>query len=113
MDRLSAIAWHSGQASQGTASLALGHRRALAKMRATEVFPTPRAPLNKYAWETRSVTIAFLSVWTTWLCPTKSSNFRGRHRRAIAWYAIKKGRLGDPASHSSHCYRCFLPDLTG
>ena len=36
--------------------------RALARMRATEVLPTPRGPLNRKAWATRPCARAFCRV---------------------------------------------------
>jgi len=39
--------------------------RALARMRATEVLPTPRGPLKMKAWATRPSRIAFRKVVTT------------------------------------------------
>ena len=56
--------------------------RALARMRAVVVLPTPRAPENRKAWPMRPVESAFFSVRVTVDWPTTSSNVRGRHFRA-------------------------------
>jgi len=61
------------------AFFAFGQRKAFAKILATDVFPIPRDPLKRYAWDTRSYWIAFFSVCTTWVWPTRSSNRLGRH----------------------------------
>ena len=50
----------------------------LAKIRAVEVLPTPRAPVNRYACPTRLVVIALLSALDTCCCPTRSSKVWGR-----------------------------------
>ena len=54
----------------------------LARMRALDVLPTPRTPVNKNAWATRSRAMAFASVCATWPCPTRSANDCGRYFRA-------------------------------
>src|SRR3990172_8518958 len=59
---------------------------ALARILAADVFPTPRAPANKYACPTRCVSMALVSARTTWSCPTRSSNVWGRYRRAMTRY---------------------------
>ena len=56
--------------------------RALARMRAVVVLPTPRAPESRNAWPIRPVAIAFLSVRVTVAWPTTSSKVRGRDLRA-------------------------------
>src|SRR5688572_29581776 len=52
-----------------------------ARIFAIDVLPVPREPTNRYAWWTRSFSIALRSVRTTWSWPTTSSNVRGRWRR--------------------------------
>ena len=49
-----------------------------ARIFAIDVFPVPREPTNRYAWWTRSCSIALLSVRTTCSWPTTSANVRGR-----------------------------------
>ena len=41
--------WQMSQSLQGTPSCTFGQFSALAKMRAVDVLPTPRAPVNRYA----------------------------------------------------------------
>ena len=52
--------------------------RALARMRASEVFPVPRGPAKRYACRTWSCSIAFLSVRTTASWPTTWPKSSGR-----------------------------------
>jgi hypothetical protein len=56
--------------------------RALARMRALVVLPTPRTPVNRNAWATRFCAMAFPMVVETWLWPTRSSNDCGLYLRA-------------------------------
>ena len=49
-----------------------------ARILAMDVLPVPREPTNRYAWCTRSCSIALLSVRTTCSWPTTSANVRGR-----------------------------------
>ncbi len=49
-----------------------------ARIFAMDVLPVPREPTNRYAWCTRSCSIALLRVRTTCSCPTTSANVRGR-----------------------------------
>ena len=58
---------------------------ALARIRATVVFPTPRVPEKRYAWAIRFVVIELTSVWTTWGWPITSSNVPGRYFLAETW----------------------------
>src|SRR4051812_25105739 len=48
-----------------------------ARIFAMDVLPVPLEPTNRYAWWTRSCSIALLSVLTTCSCPTTSANVRG------------------------------------
>jgi len=52
-----------------------------ARIRASEVFPVPRGPANRYACRTLSCSIALESVRTTASCPTTSANVWGRYFR--------------------------------
>ena len=56
---------------------------ALARMRAVVVLPTPRGPANTNACASRLLASALRSVRVTACCPTTSSNFCGRHLRAM------------------------------
>jgi len=56
--------------------------RALARMRAVVVFPTPRAPEKRKAWPMRPEERAFFRVRVRVACPTTSSKVLGRHFRA-------------------------------
>src|SRR3954470_22734089 len=60
--------------------------RALARMRAMEVLPVPRVPVKRKAWAMRPDSIARLSVWATWSCPTTSSKSCDRYFRASTVY---------------------------
>jgi len=50
-------------------------------IRALEVFPQPRGPLNKYAWCVRPDSKAFESGTVTCSCPMTSANTEGRYLR--------------------------------
>ena len=52
-----------------------------ARIFAIDVLPVPRLPTNRYAWWTRSCSIALRRVRTTCSCPTTSAKVRGRWRR--------------------------------
>ena len=56
--------------------------RALARMRAVVVLPTPRAPERRKAWPIFPRSSALRSVRVTFVCPTTSSNDVGRYLRA-------------------------------
>ena len=71
-----------GTPASGPSLGAFGQFRALAKMRAVEVFPTPRAPVKRYAWATRPEAMALVRARATWPCPITSANVCGRYRRA-------------------------------
>ena len=45
---------------------ALRQLSAFARMRAMVVFPTPRGPANRYAWETRPFLMLLDSVFEMW-----------------------------------------------
>ena len=53
--------------------------RALASMRATEVFPTPLGPENTYAWAILSCLRALPSMRTMGFWPMRSSKTSGLH----------------------------------
>ena len=74
--------WQMSHWLQGVGVGPFSQLRALARIRAAEVLPTPRAPVNRYAWPTRLVAIAFDSAWATCSWPINSSNVCGRYRRA-------------------------------
>src|SRR4051812_17368921 len=63
---------------------------ALARMRAMEVLPVPRVPVKRKAWAMRPDSIARLSVWATWSCPTTSSKSCDRYFRASTVYDMGK-----------------------
>src|SRR3954469_25191159 len=69
---------------------------ALARIRAIDVLPVPRVPVNRYAWAIRSVSIAFLSVCAIWFWPTTSSNVRERYFLARTVYDIVNRSLAAP-----------------
>ena len=82
-----AIVSQASHRLQGVVVGPLAQFRALARIRAVDVLPTPLAPVNKYAWPTRLVVIALLKAWATWPWPTKSAKDCGRYRRATTTYS--------------------------
>src|SRR5687768_2883975 len=52
-----------------------------ARMRADDVFPHPRGPLNRYAWLIRPLSTALTSGVVTCSCPTTSAKVAGRYFR--------------------------------
>src|SRR5437016_565668 len=81
---------HESHLPQGSdvGSLLLRQLRALAKMRAVDVFPVPRVPQKRNAWATRPESIAFFNVCATWSWPTSSSKSAERYLRARTVYDI-------------------------
>ena len=78
----SRMATHDGQASHGSAfAPRFVQLSALARIRASEVLPVPRGPVNRIAWATRPVATALRSVETTASWPTISENVWARQRR--------------------------------
>src|SRR3972149_2398877 len=126
-ERPAAISAHGWQVPQGVGVGPWAQLRALARMRAVVVLPTPRGPAKRKAWATRSVAMAFLRVSVTFRWPTTWSKTCGRHRRAMTWYAIApledwgvrapEGPRDSDRVASRHgplaAYRCFLPGLAG
>jgi hypothetical protein len=55
---------------------------AFAISRAVDVLPTPRTPVSKNAWATRSRSMALPSVRTIASCPINSEKVCGRYLRA-------------------------------
>ena len=78
----SRIETHASHVSQGSA---LGPRFvqliALARIRASDVLPVPRGPVNRSACATLPVATALRSVATTASCPTISLKVWARQRR--------------------------------
>ena len=83
-----AIALQVAHSLQGLPFCGFSQLIARARILATEVFPVPRVPQNRYAWPIRSDRIWFLSVRTISSCPFTSSNVSGRNFRYNAVYAI-------------------------
>lgn len=86
-------------------------------MRALEVFPQPRGPLNKYAWCVRPDSRAFESGTVTCSCPMTSANTEGRYLRYKANDTVCspcsslrsfKGPLAHPPERT---YPCCIPAL--
>src|SRR5262249_16263644 len=73
-----ATARQTSQASQGVAVGPFSQLRALARMRAVEVLPTPRAPVNRYACATRVLSSALTRARGTGSWPTTSGKCCGR-----------------------------------
>src|SRR3954466_8598265 len=81
-DVAAAIALQDSQTPHGvTVGPPLAQFSDAARIFAIDVLPVPREPTNRYAWWTRSCSIALRSVRTTCSCPTTSANVRGRGRR--------------------------------
>ncbi len=76
-----AIATHEWQVPSGVGDGPCAQLSAFARMRASEVFPVPRGPANRYACRIWSVSIALRSVRTTASWPTTSSKVCGRYLR--------------------------------
>ena len=68
-----AIVMQELQVLSGVAVGPCSQLSALARMRASEVFPVPRGPAKRYACRTWSLPIALRSVRTTASWPTTSS----------------------------------------
>src|SRR5277367_3325496 len=119
------ISRQESQVPSGSAVGPFTQFKALAKIRALVVFPTPRTPEKIYACATRFELIAFASVRVTCCCPTISLNVCGRYFRAITLYVIEyvvepahplaaiRGTSGTPRHTRLTRYRCSLPGLAG
>ena len=83
MSRPSAISTHASQTPQGSAVGPFSQLNARPRIRAVVVLPTPRGPANTNACAIRPLASALRSVRVTASCPTTSSNFCGRHFRAM------------------------------
>jgi hypothetical protein len=77
------IATQFSHVPHGSSEVLLRQFTAFARIRAREVFPTPRGPVKRYAWAIRPNLREFFMVVTMWGCPITSSNFFGLHLRAI------------------------------
>ena len=78
----SRIAVQDVQVSQGSPTGVRARQfSAFARMRASDVLPVPRGPVNRTACDTRPVRTALRSVDTTASCPTISENVWARQRR--------------------------------
>ncbi|OQC28507.1 MAG: hypothetical protein BWX71_00791 [Deltaproteobacteria bacterium ADurb.Bin072] len=75
-----------GHTLQGVQDMPTAQLMARARMRATEVFPTPRGPEKMNAWERRPSSMALQRTLVTCSCPTTSSNLMGLNFRAMTWY---------------------------
>ena len=58
------MARHDSHTRSGSPSAGAAQLRTLARMRAVDVFPVPRGPLNRYAWPTRPSRTALRSAVT-------------------------------------------------
>src|SRR5262249_14589385 len=92
-DRPPAISWQRSQTPHGSPVGPFSHDRALARMRAALVLPTPRAPVNRKAWCTRFWAMALDRVRATWSWPTSSEKRCGRYLRARTRYDIQGNLL--------------------
>jgi hypothetical protein len=69
----------------GSASFTFGQFSAFDRIRAIEVFPTPRLPVKRNALAIRPSRMALRSVVATESCPTTSPNVLGRYLSAKGW----------------------------
>src|SRR3989344_6076128 len=76
-----------------TPSAVEGQFIALASRRAKLVLPEPRGPENKYACESRSPAMAFLSVCKMCSCPTTSLKDLGRYFRYSTMLSLEYDKL--------------------
>src|SRR4029079_17166515 len=88
------IARHTSHWLQGSPFETFGQFSDLARILAVDVLPTPRAPVNRYAWATRFEAMALRSAWAIISCPTTSPNDCGRKRRARTVYSM--GNIQNP-----------------
>ena len=88
MSRPSAISMQASHVAARIGGRPLMQLSARARIRAVVVFPTPRGPANTNDCASRPLASALRSVRVTACCPTTSSNFCGRHFRAMTWYDI-------------------------
>src|SRR5271169_3133850 len=118
------ISRHESHVPSGSAVGPFTQFKALARIRALVVLPTPRTPEKMYACATRFELIAFASVRVTCCCPTISLNVCGRYFRAITLYVMEcvvrstrsaatRGTSGTPRHTRLTRYRCSLPGLAG
>src|ERR1700753_3225499 len=76
-----ASATQESQTTQGSGVGPLTQFRERARIRALDVLPQPRGPLNRYAWLIRPVRSACWSGPVTCSCPRSSANVAGRYLR--------------------------------
>src|ERR1035438_10835399 len=79
-----ARATQESQTPQGSGVGPLTQFSERARIRALDVLPHPRGPLNRYAWLIRPVRSAWASGPVTWSCPFTSANVAGRCLRYSA-----------------------------
>src|SRR5437588_2226656 len=76
-----ASATQESETPQGSGVGPLTQFRERARIRALDVLPQPRGPLNRYAWLIRPVRSACWSGPVTCSCPFTSANVAGRYLR--------------------------------
>src|SRR5580704_3370663 len=120
-----AISRQEGHSPQGSVVGALTQLSDFARMRAVVVFPTPRAPANRYAWCRLLDFMALPRVRVMASCPTTWPNVFGRNLSAMTCDSdihrlfsreFKRENWsgsGLPAAHPRTCYRCSVPGLAG
>src|SRR5512141_2968798 len=103
------IRWQEPQTPQGSPLGCLfSQLSAIARTRASVVFPTPRGPQRRYPCATLPRSIAPRRVLETWDCTATPANVFGRYLRASA-SDIEEGRYPRPdgATKDTAC-RCYL-----
>src|SRR6266702_7571247 len=99
-----ASATQESQTPQGSGVGPLTQFSERARIRALDVLPQPRGPLNRYAWLMRPVRSACWSGPVTCSCPLTSANVAGRYLRYSAkpdWARPDWARLAGVVSSSS------------
>src|SRR5262249_40793160 len=76
-----ASATQESQTPQGSGVGPFTQFRLRARIRALDVLPQPRGPLNRYAWLIRPLRNAWRSGAVTWSWPRSSANVAGRDFR--------------------------------
>jgi hypothetical protein len=69
--------------------------KAFARMRAVEVFPTPRGPENKNECASRELLMALINTRVMCSCPVTASKVWGLHLRASTRYDKSDSPLED------------------
>src|SRR3954447_12146121 len=118
---LGASATHDSHSPQGSGVGPFSQLSERARMRALEVLPQPRGPLNRYAWLIRPLRSACRSGSVTCSCPLTSAKVPGLYLRYSARLICRLLGASTPGSRAlrkrppAHppepAYPCCLPAL--